>query len=572
MHYNFMDASPFSSRIGTNYTPTFDEAIQIKGYISDKVARIVEVDHEIGRLMALRVELILEIEEHQSLLSPIQHLPIDVLQEIFTACLPTMHNPVMSRYEAPLLLTQVCKNWRDIVLSAPHFWSEIHIPIPTMPIDPIAHPLPADDLSSYYVGLLSFMRERMAAIHTWLERSKGSALAISVFDNGNIPREVCDLVLDTIIHFASRLKYLKFDTHSCDLTRISGLTPSQIPQLVSLVIENEFFTENPSVTGPSPASVPFAWSTSEIIQAPKLRKILFSRPMENIIEFPLRWSQMTTIGLGYLDGPRPLVTVALSVKQVAFILRSCPQLVSFALEIPLLDGDPDENQSPIRLKDLKFLSFHDSGVDVSSLFSVLELPAITGLQFHSNSRNWRHSPLNKLFPRITTLERLIIEPTFFIQRHYMKSLGHMSSLVNISIRQSPFLRTPDWSDSLVVENSGDQYKVISDELFTWLTTPDSAGKYPVPSLEHFECYEMSAFTDEALVDFVKNKYSLPGIRPLKVIYLGFSRLRTREVVEEIGEEITSQLTDYRFRYPFPTASLLKPPIVFHPFDGIRLRR
>jgi hypothetical protein len=68
-------ASPFSSRIGTNYLPTSNEAIQIKGNISKKAARIAEVDQEIEDLVkTFRAKLTpVEIENHWSLLSPVPH-------------------------------------------------------------------------------------------------------------------------------------------------------------------------------------------------------------------------------------------------------------------------------------------------------------------------------------------------------------------------------------------------------------------------------------------------------------------------------------------------------------------
>jgi len=50
------------------------------------------------------------------------------------------------------------------------------------------------------MALLALIREHVAAIYQWLEQSKGSPLSISVFDAGNCPREICNLVLDTIIH------------------------------------------------------------------------------------------------------------------------------------------------------------------------------------------------------------------------------------------------------------------------------------------------------------------------------------------------------------------------------------
>jgi hypothetical protein len=101
----------------------------------------------------------------------------------------------------------------------------------------------------------------------------------------------------------------------------------------------------------------------------------------------------------------------------------------------------------------------------------------------------------------------------------------------------------------------------------WFTTPDPIGEYPVPALEIFECYTTSEFTDNALVDFIKKKYSLPGIWPLKKIYIGFSRPQMLDVIEDVGEEISNQL-DHDLRYPFSAASLLKGPVIFHPFAGI----
>jgi len=558
-----MDSSPFSSCIGTSYLPTPEEAVQIKEYISEKVAHIAEVDQEIEKLNALRAKLTMDIQGHRSLLSPTHHLPIDILREIFAACLPMTHNPVVSRHEAPLLLTQVCKNWRSIVLSTPQFWSAIHIPIPSFPVDPSSHPLPVGGLSNYLTALLALIRGRMAAVHEWLERSKGSPLTISIFDGGYCPNEVCDLVLDTIIHFSPRWKHLQLDTHSCDLTRIAGLVPSQIPQLESLNVQNEVFIQNLDTTGPSLNSAPLLWSTSEIIKAPKLQAISFPRITENIVEFPLGWSQMTAISLG--SDTRMSSVPAMSLKQVTFILRSCQQLVSFRLEVILCVGDPDQDRSPVRLPFLQAFSLHDSGVDVSPLFTVLELPSLKYLEFNTNARRLGHSSLEMLLPRITTLERFITEPQFFAQGHHIKCLSHMSSLTDISIRWSPFFRTPDWSP--MVDDPAEQYKVVSDDLLLWFTTPDPPGEYPVPALEIFECYTTSEFTDNALVDFIKNKYSLPGIRPLKKLYIGFSRPQMLDVMEDVGEEISNQL-EHDLRYPVLAASLLRGPVFFDPSAGI----
>jgi len=89
---------------------------------------------------------------------------------------------------------------------------------------------------------------------------------------------------------------------------------------------------------------------------------------------------------------------------------------------------------------------------------------------------------------------------------------------------------------------------------------------PVPTLETFECYATSEFTDKGVVDFIRKKYALPEIRALRKICIAFSGPQSADIIKEIGEEILTQL-DHALKYPYPTASF-ESPVVFHPFDGV----
>ena len=73
------------------------------------------------------------IDDHNTILSPVRRLPVDVLHEIFFHCLPTHRNPIMECSETPVLLTRICGSWRAIALSSPRIWSKIHIPLPGDP-------------------------------------------------------------------------------------------------------------------------------------------------------------------------------------------------------------------------------------------------------------------------------------------------------------------------------------------------------------------------------------------------------------------------------------------------------
>ncbi|KAJ3510662.1 hypothetical protein NMY22_g15908 [Coprinellus aureogranulatus] len=62
--------------------------------------------------------------------SPIQHLPNEILQEIFAECLSNKQLPTLAPNEAPLLLARVSKAWRNLAFSTPQLWASIHIPLP----------------------------------------------------------------------------------------------------------------------------------------------------------------------------------------------------------------------------------------------------------------------------------------------------------------------------------------------------------------------------------------------------------------------------------------------------------
>ncbi|TFK34289.1 hypothetical protein BDQ12DRAFT_374820 [Crucibulum laeve] len=56
----------------------------------------------------------------------INTLPIEILGEIFTHCVP-LRRAVASPDIAPLLLCHVCSHWRTVAFATPHLWSTLSI-------------------------------------------------------------------------------------------------------------------------------------------------------------------------------------------------------------------------------------------------------------------------------------------------------------------------------------------------------------------------------------------------------------------------------------------------------------
>ncbi|KAJ7752379.1 hypothetical protein B0H16DRAFT_1257575, partial [Mycena metata] len=108
------------------YAPPDDQIQVIRAHLAPHVERLASLKALIHDPSVQRDELMEYINLHTALISPVQRLPQDILQEIFLACLPTDRNTVMSVSEAPLLLGRICSGWRDIVLATPALWASLH--------------------------------------------------------------------------------------------------------------------------------------------------------------------------------------------------------------------------------------------------------------------------------------------------------------------------------------------------------------------------------------------------------------------------------------------------------------
>ncbi|KAJ7677617.1 hypothetical protein B0H17DRAFT_863759, partial [Mycena rosella] len=122
-------SDPFASKLGTNYCPEDEEIAEINALLVEPAQRLKCLDDEItdlhSALDSLREErgsLGAYVGAHKALISPARRLPLDIIQEIFLACIPTHRNCVMSFIEAPVLLGRICSSWRTISLSTPRLW------------------------------------------------------------------------------------------------------------------------------------------------------------------------------------------------------------------------------------------------------------------------------------------------------------------------------------------------------------------------------------------------------------------------------------------------------------------
>ncbi|KAJ7167571.1 hypothetical protein C8R46DRAFT_1218508 [Mycena filopes] len=124
-----------------------DEIQALTAYISRQKLLLDEMQ---TRLQNLQLRL-------DSFTYPISTLPPEITCAIFLLCLPEeRRTDVVNPKEAPLLLTHICRGWRQIAISLPPLWTRFEV----------VHPIELPDLSNI--------------LKTWFKRSQNSRISVKV--------------------------------------------------------------------------------------------------------------------------------------------------------------------------------------------------------------------------------------------------------------------------------------------------------------------------------------------------------------------------------------------------------
>ncbi|KAK7018871.1 hypothetical protein R3P38DRAFT_3319734 [Favolaschia claudopus] len=323
--------SPFASRLHTNYCASDDEISELKGLLAEPRLRLAKLDGEIlalrqklDGLVEQRESLCAHIQSHQALMSPIRRIPLDVLEQIFLACLPTHRNCVMSAQEAPVLLGRICSSWRTLSLSAPRLWSRLHIVLP---------PPDHESLSRDRDIFAAKTAQRLEVASTWLGRTGICPLSISVerefhLNHLDLPEDLLEL----LIPYASRWQHLSLVLPPSGFERLSRLSENDVPLLMSLSMSSAPIMD--------PA---YTWTPAGIVFAPNLSSFEFAGSGIIPSALPLRWNTLTELSLRVSSwnwNSGLTCETALDILARCHALRSCKLLIQEISESQVLPTNP----------------------------------------------------------------------------------------------------------------------------------------------------------------------------------------------------------------------------------------
>ncbi|KAJ6585447.1 hypothetical protein B0H19DRAFT_1109701 [Mycena capillaripes] len=498
------DSLAFRDKIGTNYIPLPSEIAEIKQLLVSPRAEIERIDREIAQLEARRLELSTYVSEHEALISPVRQLPLDIMREIFIACIPTDQNPIMSAQTAPLLLGHICSAWRAIAFSTPRLWSSIHVAEPHKKLPQHIHD------------------ECLQLVKAWLTRSGALPLSISFYRPPSLDPSP---LFDAILSFSARWKNISFSGQNG-----IRLLRSDVPLLQTIEMLHY-------PVGDEPVGV----ETHDFFNGVGVRKISIGTNMDPI-QLPLPWHQLTTLSLERFNDPNNLSLTrqwSLSSSTALKILARCHSLRECALCLSTGAHETVDVPASVELPLLVSLNISVAHGAMSALqqhnpLDRLVSPQLSLFALKGYSRNSVGFPFPTLISTATKMKSVEVNTMLFTAETFATFLRQLpASLQRLLLRQN------------VVGPSAPAF-VDNEFLRLLAATSESAnGPFLFPELETIELAHAAKFSDEELLCFIRARME---IHPLRRIGVDFYRDMEVDILPQLQSFIDGFGLDVSLKY------------------------
>lgn len=479
--------SPYAHILHTNRTPSIAEIDAIKTYLLKPEAKLQRLENEISRMRAILASLESEhaqlkkfVDSHRAILSPIKRIPPELLQEIFVRCLPT-RNCVMDATEAPLLLTCICSEWRNIAISTSELWSSLHIVVPDR---------------NWGAATNMLLPVVIQSAKDWFARSGTHPLSVSLFiDQDQQPQadEFCSIIelLDSFLH---RLQSIDLNVREEFLLQLG---PRSVPLLQYIAIR---------IDHDSPRSELSLFSIFK--ETSSLRRITMKGPTSLNDTLSLPFDQLQTLNL----------ECEYEVNQMLDVLTRCRNLQKLSL-ITRSGADQAMDTDP-RKQLITFSHLHTLHLDAQDLMIQTLLRSFVTSELRDIrlqiARETNHQAVYSALSALITRSSCALNVTKLRLSHIQAStdrliecLSLVPNLIDIELRAFNIVV---WSDG----------RALGNPLLRYLTpTSDSHSTHLLPNLQRITLFNYADLSDETLYDFVRSRRQSAsrGIAELSYIYI-----------------------------------------------------
>nr|GAT54334.1 predicted protein [Mycena chlorophos] len=485
-------SSPFASKFNTNFYPTDEETDKIRALLIEPLAQLIAIDEQIASLLEQRKSVAAYVADHQALITPLRRLPTDILEQIFLACLPTDRLAGMISSDAPLLLSQICSEWRRVALSLPRLWSRFQIEVPTF-----------EQIEQAY--LEARQREvqwRLETTKLWLERSHSV-----LFDPSR------DTILETLEHAkaspaypffvavisaAERWRDVAFTLPELFLKLPEFEAVASALRLSRLSLVPPHYVDDDAVD-PDPI-----WTRSTpILRTQSLRELKFGKwPSVSPFALPVNWAVLTSLDIALHWLPHSTSNLEYARFQsldavLAFVLSACPELVQFHVKmIDSSDYEERVSKPDLEAKNLRVLvlDFVVATFAPLRVLTYLSLPQLRVLRVLTGNRlgmltSLSTNGIRRFFTTSSQLENLWFEPQVFSEQEpledFLRALP--PSLKRLRVWLHP------------MSDPGTR-QIFDDDMLDVLSDPAL-----VPALKVFSLKHVLDITEETLLRFLRKR-------------------------------------------------------------------
>ncbi|KAF6753175.1 hypothetical protein DFP72DRAFT_902108 [Ephemerocybe angulata] len=399
--------TPFFEHLDTNYAPTEEELPALRNIIQGNEEILTDLDAQIRALTDVRNARADFVQRHFALLSPLKRLTDDVLSTLFLALLdhPDNRHAKMSNAHPAVVLSHVCRRWRQLALDTASLWTTLRIHLPVLPQ---VYPYGARSANPHMAAhspLVELTRrwekeveKILTMTRVWLERSKECTLTIDLLATDVTSQEqdmspkadtsgltalieaICDASRRWKVA-TLRLSTTRFTSIDSPFRRIFTLAEDDVPLLQDLT----FSVDASFGIHPEEESLIPPHRETGMLGGRSLHSVSLGTICVDINTLPIRWEQLTDIQFnGYIHAYTPDVFpggtghgLSFDCTQALNLLRLCPRLVNCDLSL-VPYSRPLESFGTVSLPHLKSLTLRYS-VPGMKFVSCLQAPSLRKL-------------------------------------------------------------------------------------------------------------------------------------------------------------------------------------------------
>ncbi|KAG2132924.1 uncharacterized protein EDB93DRAFT_1255038 [Suillus bovinus] len=296
-------------------------------------------------------KIIQSMNLHKGLLSPLWRLPNEVLSLIFVHCLPTHHHLMPAARLAPMLLTAICRRWREVAVNMPKLWCRLHI----------------QEAEGRDWQRIAF------CYSSWLERSRGFRLSLTLGSLRSRSTNTQNLLQPYINQISS----------------LSILVHRQVPEFImtdSLALED--LTVSIAYLNAMPAIAQFISRQRLSLRSLKLKGLVFNLHYLSCLNSV--WAHLTNVELA-IDQPNTVI----------HLLRLCSNLSAFTIHAVFMHTGIQaiEPFTHTKIQSLRIDNSNSGLTDsLSRLIDALSLPKLRVFEARY-VRTWPHEELKAFLVR-----------------------------------------------------------------------------------------------------------------------------------------------------------------------------